>query len=419
MNNIKSVFAFSLLLSYLFVGLISCQFSAKSVLVKIENTLEIIRPYEIVEISMVDIKDALGLKETDSVVVLNEKDEEIPYQVTYDNKLIFPVEITALSTVCYKIMVGQPQATPTIACGKYYPERLDDISWENDVTAFRAYGPGSKERGYKLHGYDVFTKNNTHLPVVEERYALDLNPELRAKIVELRKSNPEAADELARAISYHVDHGNGMDCYAVGATLGGGATALLIDEELIYPGYYQNYKILDNGPLRFTLQLTFAPIEVGRDEAVIEHRLITLDSGSYLNKTEITYQGISQNSLLATGIVLHDRKDNVVCNTTCGYISYVDPTEGSDNGVMFMGAVFPSQLEKAEIRYFDEHEKKLRDDAEGHLLGISSYLPFTTYTYYWGSAWDKGLISTFPMWNNYLSAYYTRLLNPLSIKLSI
>ena len=32
--------------------------------------------------------------------------------------------------------------------------------------------------------------------------------------------------DLNRGISYHVDHGNGMDCYAVGPTLGGGTAAL-------------------------------------------------------------------------------------------------------------------------------------------------------------------------------------------------
>ena len=45
-----------------------------------------------------------------------------------------------------------------------------------------------------------------------------LNKEKRAKIAELRKTDPKAASELQRAISYHIDHGYGMDCYAVGPT---------------------------------------------------------------------------------------------------------------------------------------------------------------------------------------------------------
>ena len=67
-------------------------------------------------------------------------------------------------------------------------------------------------------------------PVVEDRYDGDLN----------------------RGISYHVDHGNGMDCYAVGPTLGGGTAALFPDSTIVYPYCYKDCEILDNGPLRFT-----------------------------------------------------------------------------------------------------------------------------------------------------------------------
>ena len=56
---------------------------------------------------------------------------------------------------------------------------------------------------------------------------------------------------MSRAISYHIDHGNGMDCYAVGPTLGGGTAALMPDSAIVYPYCYKDYEILDNGPLRF------------------------------------------------------------------------------------------------------------------------------------------------------------------------
>ena len=49
-----------------------------------------------------------------------------------------------------------------------------------------------------------------------------------------------------------------MDCYTVGPTLGGGANALLnADGSLFMPLCYKTFKILDQGPLRFTVELTY------------------------------------------------------------------------------------------------------------------------------------------------------------------
>lgn len=55
---------------------------------------------------------------------------------------------------------------------------------------------------------------------MEARYEGELNPDMKAKIAELGKTDPKAAQELYRSVSYHVDHGNGLDCYKVGPTLG-------------------------------------------------------------------------------------------------------------------------------------------------------------------------------------------------------
>ena len=86
-----------------------------------------------------------------------------------------------------------------------------------------------QKSGEKAYGYDVFTKSVEEL-VVEDRYAMELDSASRAEIKALREAGKkEEADSLSRAISYHIDHGNGMDCYAVGPTLGGGTAALMPD----------------------------------------------------------------------------------------------------------------------------------------------------------------------------------------------
>ena len=97
--------------------------------------------------------------------------------------------------------------------------------------------------------------------MVEQRYEIALDTVVEHEIRWLIANGyPEKADSLSNAISYHVDHGNGMDCYSVGPTLGGGTAALMVDSTIIYPYCYENYKILNNGPLRFTVKLTYAPL---------------------------------------------------------------------------------------------------------------------------------------------------------------
>lgn len=57
--------------------------------------------------------------------------------------------------VTYTIQPGTPAPFDVIACGKYYPERLDDVAWENDLGGFRAYGPALQARGERGFGYDL------------------------------------------------------------------------------------------------------------------------------------------------------------------------------------------------------------------------------------------------------------------------
>ena len=87
----------------------------------------------------------------------------------------------------------------------------------------------------------------------EDMYAKELDADSWKQVNELRKTDPKAADELVRTFSYHIDHGYGMDCYAVGPTLGAGVSALMVNDTIIYPWCYKTQEVLDNGPLRFTV----------------------------------------------------------------------------------------------------------------------------------------------------------------------
>lgn len=391
---------------------------SKTVTVTVTNPLAMERSNEMVEVSMETITNRLGLADTAQIVVLDADGQQVPYQITYDGKVIFPATIAANGAATYTIQTGTPEAFDVKACGKCYPERMDDMAWENDLVAFRAYGPALQAKGERGFGYDLFTKYNTTEPILEAMYAKELNKETRAKIAELKKTDPKAAAELSRERSYHIDHGYGMDCYAVGPTLGAGVAALMVNDSIIYPWCYKNQEILDNGPLRFTVKLEFTPLTVKGDSTVVETRLITLDAGSHLNRTAVSYSNLKETLPIVAGIVLHEPDGAVVADAANGYITYVDPTTGPDNGKIFMGAAVPAVVKDAKTVLFSEQEKKERNNADGHVLAVSDYEPGSEYVYYWGFAWDKADIKTADAWNRYMADFAQKVRNPLTIKVN-
>ena len=391
---------------------------SRTVTVTVTNPLAMERSNEMVEVSMETVTDRLGLADTAQIVVLNADGQQVPYQITYDGKVIFPAAIPAGGTATYTIQTGTPEAFDVKACGRCYPERMDDMAWENDLVAFRAYGPALQAKGERGFGYDLFTKYNTTEPMLEAMYAKELDKETLAKIAELKKTDPKAAAELSRERSYHIDHGYGMDCYAVGPTLGAGVAALMVNDTIIYPWCYKNQEILDNGPLRFTVKLEFTPLTVKGDSTVVETRLITLDAGSHLNKTVVSYSNLKETLPIVAGIVLHEPDGAVVADAANGYITYVDPTTGPDNGKIFMGAAVPAVVKDAKTVLFSEKEKKERNNADGHVLAVSDYEPGSEYVYYWGFAWDKADIKTADAWNRYMADFAQKVRNPLTVKVN-
>lgn len=387
--------------------------------VTVANSSSLDRENEMVEVSMTEISNKLNLADTAQIVVLDENNRQVPYQVTYDDMLIFPADVKANAQAVYTVTTGTPMVVDTKACGKYYPERVDDVAWENDRVAFRTYGPALQASGERAFGYDVWTKC-VNEPVVEARYANELNPETLAKIDSLRKAGKkDEAKALYQSVSYHVDHGNGLDCYKVGPTLGGGAAALMVDNEIIYPYCYKEQEILDNGPLRFTVKLVYNPLTVKGDSNVVETRIISLDEGSQLNKTVVSYTNTNEVLPIVAGIVLHDPDGGKnAADAQQGYIAYADPTDNvnNNNGIIYVGAVFPANVKEAKTVFFPEQEKKeLRGDADGHVLAISDYEPSSEFTYYWGAGWSKYGFNSFEEWTEYLGNYAAKVRAPLTV----
>ena len=371
---------------------------------------------EMVEVPISEVAKKVQLIDEEQYIVLDAEGNQVAYQITYDDNLLFPVNVKAGDKAVYTVAVGEPIEAEPLVYGRHYPERVDDIAWENDRTAYRAYGPALQAKGERAFGYDAWVKRVPGL-VVEQRYANELNPDTQAEIARLRKERKhDEANELYHSVSYHVDHGNGLDCYKVGPTLGCGTAALMQGDAILYPYCWKEYEILENGPLRFTVKLTYNPLVVGKD-TVIETRTISLAQGSQLNKTVVSYAGLTKSAPVATGLVIHPENPTAyVLEGDKGYIAYADLTDNvnNGNGVIYVGAVMPDKVSEAKAAMFSDKEAKERG-ASGHVLAISNYKPKTEYTYYWGSGWSKYGFDSMEDWTEYLNTYAQSVRNPLKV----
>ena len=198
--------------------------------VEVSNAADFDRDTDIIEVPWSDVEKRLGIRDGESVV-LKDGSEEVPYQLTYDGKLIFPTKLLSGQTKTYSITKGAPSEYTVKVCGDHYPQRVDDICWENDLIGFRTYG--FKEDAPS--GYDIFTKRSSDLPVIPEFYRRAKDPKLTKIHKQLKKTDKRAADRFNwDSLSFHVDHGYGCDVYAVGPTLGAGTSALLDGENIVF-----------------------------------------------------------------------------------------------------------------------------------------------------------------------------------------
>lgn len=369
--NKSKLFAAALLL----VGLTACN-SGKTVDVEVSNTSEIPRTGEMVELPASEMLQRLGSR---YCYVTAPDGKELPSQITSDSLLIFQADVPAGETATYTLHASDsPRAYAPKVSGRIYPERADDIAYENELVGFRIYGPATQIKGEKAFGYDIFLKHPTEEQIVEKLYRPETDPATWAKVDSLRKISDQAAEDFISTFSYHKDHGLGMDCYAVGPTLGAGVAVPFVGDSLSFSWCYKKAEVLDNGPLRFTVRLDFAHRPVGDDPYVIEHRLITLDAGSHLNRTTISYDGLSKPVTIAAGFPLRDDSAPV---TTARTVAYADPTQGPDNGKVLLGII-------SAVPFDTTLTLPAMDGSQPHILGLTAPTS-APFTYYWGFAWDR------------------------------
>ncbi len=361
--------------------------AADKVTLTVSNPLNTARANEVVEVPFGLIQKKLD--NAASVVVTDADGNEIASQVTHDGKLIFQAGVGAKGKSIYNVTKGTPKKYEPKAFGRLFTERGDEFGWENDRVAYRVYGHGGAV------GYDLFNKNTTEL-MLNYWYASEQNQEMRSVSKQLHERGyHDLADQVYNAYCYHINHGKGMDCYTVGPTLGGGADALVNrDGSLCMPKCYKKYEILDEGPLRFTVRMTY-PENDFEGNKVVETRIITLDAGSHFNKANVSFSGLTAASPIASGVVVHkDNPSAYVLNKEAGYIGYEDLGDASvynknykdelarQMGKIYVGTVYPDKVTAV------QYQQRENGIAAGHVLATATIAPSASFTYYFGTGWS-------------------------------
>ncbi|RZK89827.1 MAG: DUF4861 domain-containing protein [Pedobacter sp.] len=352
--------------------------------ITIENPSNLNRSNELVRVSWAEVLKAYPAIDTANFEVINKATAgQIPYQLEKlggkDVKfLLLQVSVKAKSKLLLQFVKGKPNKIDIKTYGRYVPERKDDFTWENDKIAFRMYGKALENTNENAHGMDVWVKRTSAM-VINKRYKVE---------------------------NYHKDHGDGLDYYSVGTTLGAGDMAPYLADTVWYLGNYSSYKILDNGPLRTSFHLIY-------DEALANGvkikvtKQISIDAGSQLNRVENSYTFNGQEELhVAVGLATRkEEKKEVLTNANAGILGYWEPIHGED-GITGVGAIFI----KSPVTVVQKNNQ---------LLGITSVKANQLIVYYAGAAWNKaGEITNSKEWFDYLLAFNTKLKQPLVVNSS-
>ena len=268
--------------------------------IDLTNNLSIVRQNETVEVLIADLPEPLSSK-IDKIGVYDPLENTFLttqlIDVDQDGKmdqLIFQPQLAPSSqkTFHLKEQPDNPEAVE-YCFSRIVPTRIDDYTWENDKVAFRTYGPRAqalveegKEGGIISSGIDCWLKKVSY-PVINKWY--------------------KASEE--EGISYHEDHGEGLDNYHVGISRGAGGLAIKgADDQYFVSKNFTAHKTLATGPLRTLFQLDYADWQ-GPQGMIKEQKTISLDYGNNLMKIEVSIQGTDH---IAAGISLQENHGGII-----------------------------------------------------------------------------------------------------------
>ena len=402
MNSISRTFVF------LFLALLSVLAGNAKVVLTATNP-SVTQRQEVVAWDARQVWNKLGVSAGSDLIVKNPYGQTVTYQITHDGRLLLDVSVRPNGTATFTVEQGNRSDFKSYVEGKYYAWRMDDITWENDIAAYRVYGPALQRSGEQAYGIDVWLKSTKELDV-DHRYSVTWQSNID-KAFFRSINNQEGVDFVDRATSFHLDHGQGLDCYNVGPSLGCGTPAVLLGDSLVMPYCYKDYKILDNGPLEFCLELVYPTVEINGQQ-VTEHRIISLAKGSNFNRMTVWYEGFNKPMDIAGGFVVHtaEAKDLTLGKT---YIAYNDPTDSAEkhNFQIYVAALFTDG--DVRTRFVEDRHHRTQGiygNAVGVKRGVESGQRFT---YWFGASWCQSGTPDSDFWKMQIQRFEQNLKVPI------
>ena len=356
--------------------MISC--GPQDMKVSVSNTSEMDRTAETVELDFGNIVASHPEITAENVVITDAAGVQIPSQVYTEDygmvKLIFQADVPAGQTVEYTVKAGEREAYDTLVFSRYVPERLDDYAYENNRIAGRVYGPALSDP--RTLGPDIWLKRVESL-VVDKRYELN---------------------------DYHHDHGDGMDCYKVANTLGGGALAPYEDEKIVLGDNYETYNRICNGPIRTKVVFTYKPFKADGNTVTLKREL-TVDANTNFIKISNWFNAPVEELPVVLGAVLHDVIDR---EDGDHYIAFTekasDSADPEADGNISVGLVVDAAEDAVEVCTMD-----------GHAVLKYTVTPGKRADVWTGSGWSKGGIESPEAWNKIVKDFAYAQAHPLEV----
>lgn len=357
--------------------------------VRVENKLPIARASETVALSWAVVARELpGVAPARVRVSERISEKELTTQALDANadgqpdSLLFQIDLAAGEVRAFVISAAAPATKPVARVhAKFVPER-EDVAWESDRIAFRAYGKKLWElENLHTNGIDVWPKRTRNL-VLDAWYAKGHD-------------------------GYHVDTGEGADFYQVGPTLGTGGTAIWQDSKLYRGDNFLSHRIVADGPVRAIFELEYGPIDAG-SRRVVERKRVSIDGGHYFFRQQSTFTGQGPQPLqVAVGLV---KRPSMIGSTSkvrdWAWLTGWGPIEPRTRGHGDLGtAVLMEKSQLFDTRELDDHYVAIGNVQQG--------APLISYV---GAGWTSSRdFESAEDWWREVDSFAQRLGSPLAV----
>jgi hypothetical protein len=367
--------------------------------INVTNELSIARTSETIEIDKQHFKSLLDKYGTRGIVVRDGQSNAVLLCQFIDldgdgidDQLIFQSDFGPKEKKHFHIEgtnepVSPPESNKS-TFARFVPERIDDFAWENDKVAFRTYGPtaqaiteSGKPGGTLSSGIDCWLKR-VEYPIIDKWYKQDLE----------------------EGLSYHQDHGEGLDNYHVGPSRGTGGIGIWQNGQLSTSKNYQSWRIIANGPIRTIFELNYGTWDAD-GIPVKEIKRISIDLGSNLFKNTLLLGNHNELPNVTLGVSLHDKKGEVLAKKQEGWFRYLEPHFETELATAIV-------VDPSIIMEFIDFRVETVDLS--NLLVVCK--PAAEVTYYAGFAWSKSAQFELPGgFDQYLADFALRISSPLVV----